>query len=192
MAPVPDSLKSPWVRLALVVVIVAVLGLAHPSVTDLPGFSDQTGPTSASIAEFERVDEGCNEDVATFAGSSNEGDDLTRTTFVETGGPNASLSAWIERTSPEGADLSMFRVHVDAHGGNASSVSCEYGVQYRITVTTSGGSPQGLFPDAHGLQVLWLENGEYDGCSSSVTSPLDAECNRFAEIPERTWANATA
>jgi hypothetical protein len=191
MVPLPESLRSPWVRLALVIVIVAFVGLANPSLADLPGFSDQTGPTRASVAELEPLEEGCADDVGSYARSTNGGDELVRTTFVETAGPNASLSAWVERTSPEGADLSTFRVHVDAYGGNESDTACEYGVQYRITVTTSGGTPQGFVSDAHGTRVVWLENGEYNGCSSSVTSPLDAECNRFAEMPERIWANAT-
>ncbi|WP_335998598.1 hypothetical protein [Halorientalis halophila] len=188
----PASLPRPAVLLAICVLAVAFVGLVQPSVTALPGVSDQTGPTNASVTGFERLESGCADDIATYGGGSISGGELTKTSFVETGGPNASLSASVERTSPHGADLSSFRVHVDSHGAEESNASCEYGVQYRITVTTSGGAPAGIFSDAHGTRVLWLENGEYTGCSSSVTSPIDDECHRFADPPERTWANATS
>jgi hypothetical protein len=89
--------------------------------------------------------------------------------------------------------MSAFRVHVDSESNAPANDTCQTGVRYRITVALDGGSPPGIFPDAHGHRVLWLENGRYVGCSGSVTSPLDAECNRFRQDDQqrRIWQNGT-
>ena len=188
--------RHEWVALAILVLF--AFGVVQPSVNDLPGVSDHTGPTEMSVTEFERLDSGCADTVADYA-SSGLGPNGTheRTTFVETGDPDADLSVSTVRTSPPGADLSTFRVHVESHGDDVvtaatANESCRLGVQYRLVVQTSGGSPEGFLPDAHGHRIRWLENGEYAGCSGSVTSPLESGCERFREPPERTWANATA
>ena len=190
---VPFATPSRRVGLALVVIAAVFVGIAHPSVNDLPGFSDHTGPTEASVTSLERVEAGCAEQVATRGSTSLSGGDYEKVTFIETARTDADLSARVERTSPLGADLSTFRVQVDSHTEGPANGSCETGVLYRIEIETSGGSPEGLLPDAHGTRVLWIQNGAVDGCSSSTTSPLDAECNRFVSGPvDRTWANATS
>lgn len=190
---VPFATPSRRIGIALLLIAIVVVGVTHPSVNDFPGFSDHTGPTRMSVTNFERLDSGCADDVAKYAESQvGPYGKHTRTSFIETGDPDANLSVSTERTSVRGADLSTFRVAVESHGrGNASNASCVLGVQYRLTVQTSGGSPAGLVPDAYGTRILWLENGRYDGCTGSVTSPLDAECRRFRDDPQRTWANAT-
>jgi hypothetical protein len=186
---VPLSTKP---RIALLVALAAVLVIASGGVSALPGFSDGTGPSDARVTTLERLDAGCADDVADFSHSRSGGGEYERTTFVETGSAGADLSAWVERTSPPGADLSTFRVHVDSRGGDRSTGACRMGVQYRIVVETSGGTPEGLVPDADGTRMLWLHNGAVAGCSASVESPLDAECERFSDrTPWRVWANAT-
>lgn len=188
---VPASRSRVPILVALVVIAVVFAGITHASVNDLPGFSDHTGPAELSVDTFERVGASCVDAVGSGTGTSIS-DGYARAGFVETGDPNASLSAWVERTSPPGADLSTFRVHVDSHGsGNASNASCTVGVRYRIELTPHGGSPAGFIPDAYGTRVLWLVNGRYDGCSASVTSPLDAECDRLRRTPAVVWANAS-
>lgn len=197
-------------RLKTALLVAALLGLAVASaepgaVNALPGFSDHTGPTEMEVTTLERLDSGCADEVATYASGSASSGNYTQVSFVETGDRDADLSAWTERTSPPGADLSTFRVHVESHsraeGDDAdvdsradtpANASCKVGVQYRIEVTTSGGSPEGFLPDAHGTRILWLENGDYAGCSGSYTSPLRSDCQRFEAGPDRTWANATA
>jgi hypothetical protein len=190
---VPISTERIGVGLALLVIVLFLVGVAHPSVNDLPGFSDHTGPTEASVTNLERIQSGCAEEVATRSSGTTSGGTYEQVGFVRTERTDAALSSWVERTSPRGADLSTFRVHVDSHADGPANGSCETGVLYRIEVTTSGGSPEGIFADAHGTRVLWLENGEVDGCSASVTSPLDAECDRFYadSRADRVWANAT-
>lgn len=190
---VPFATPSRRVGIALVVVGLVLVGITHPSVNDLPGFSDHTGPTAASVTNLERIETGCADDVATRSRSTTSGGTYEKVTFVRTERADADLSAWVERTSPRGTDLSTFRVHVDSHASGPANETCDTGVLYRIEVTTSGGSPQGIFADAYGTRVLWLENGAVSGCSASVTSPLDAECERFQADsgPDRTWANAT-
>lgn len=197
-----------WLLLSVVIISLFLIGIVQPSVNDLPGFSDHTGPTQMTVTEFERLESGCAEDVADFARSrSGPNGTYLQTTFIETGDPTANLSVYTERTSPRGADLSTFRVHVESHPApenvpsstgtatetddTTSNTSCRLGVQYRLTVRTSGGSPEGFLPDAHGTRILWLENGEYAGCSGGVTSPLESSCHRLAQDPQRTWANAT-
>jgi len=191
MGPDSGTLKN-------ALLVAALLGLAVASVEPgavnaLPGFSDHTGPTEMEVASLERLDSGCADEVATYASGSASGGNYTQVSFVETGHPEADLSAWTERTSPPGADLSTFRVHVDSRSraDAPANASCELGVQYRIEVTTSGGSPGGILPDAHGTRILWLQDGDYAGCSGSYTSPLRADCRRFEAKPDRTWANAT-
>lgn len=198
MAPTPYSL--PRVGIALLVISIIVVGMAHPTVNDLPGFSDHTGPTDIEVTEFERLDAGCEANVSSYRSGSWNGDNLSRVSFVPTASPDTALSAWAERTSPTGADLSTFRVHVDAlnetdtaeTNAGSGNASCKTGVLYRINVNTTGGTPQGFLPDAHGTRVLWLQNGEYSGCSASVTSPLDDECERFRSDSPEDRLTATA
>ena len=192
---VPHSAKLKTLLLVSLLFGLALTGGEPGTVNALPGFSDHTGPTEIAVVSFERLDSGCEDDVATYSGGSVSGGNYSQVTFIETGDPDANLSAWAERTSPQGADLSTFRVHVESRDGTGERTddSCETGVQYRIEVATSGGSPEGVLPDAHGTRILWLENGEYAGCSVSVTSPLRGDCRRFTddESPVREWANAT-
>jgi hypothetical protein len=190
---VPISTERLGVAIALLVIVLFLVGVAQPTVNDVPGFSDHTGPTEAQVTTLERVDAGCAEAVATRSSSSTSGGTYEKLTFVEAPTADADLSAWVERTSPRGTDLSTFRVHVDSHATGPANESCDMGILYRIEVETSGGSPEGFFADAHGTRILWLENGRVSGCSASLTSPLDAECQRFYDDsrPDLTWANAT-
>lgn len=178
--------------LFLGLVVLAAIVVGGP-VNALPLFSDHTGPTDLTISSFERLDAGCADEVGKFTHSGTENGSYTKTAFIRTGNETAKLSAWTERTSPAGADLSTFRVHIDSHGTPRQNASCTLGVQYRITLTPYGGSPPGLLPDAHGTRILWLENGRYSGCSASVTSPLEDQCHRFMDDsrPERTWVNGS-
>ena len=182
-------------RVAVVALAALVLGLVlGQSVNALPGFSDHTGPTEMRVTSFDRVDAGCAEEVATRSRSSSGGGNYTKVAFIRTADVDANLSARVERTSPAGADLSAFRVHVDSHHEGPANGACETGVLYRITITPAGGSGEGLVPDAHGTRVLWLENGEYAGCSASLTSPLEDGCRRFRGAeggPRRVWANGS-
>lgn len=190
------SLDAPSLKDVLLVALLAGLAVtaAEPdAVNALPGFSDHTGPTEATVASFERLDSGCADEIATRAGGSASGGNYSKVSFIETGDPDADLAAWTERTSPRGADLSTVRVHVESRSRGASNASCRTGVRYRIEVATAGGSPEGLLPDAHGTRVLWLENGVVAGCSASHTGSLRAGCDRFYDDrPARTWANATS
>jgi len=150
MVPIASPSRRVGIAMLVVVLFVAV---AQPSVNDLPGFSDHTGPTEMEVTEFERLEAGCADEIATGSRRSSGGSVYTRTQFIGTPSADADLSVWVERTSSEGADLS----------------------------------------DAHGTRVLWYEDGDLAGCSSSVTSPLDSECPRFSGLQlDRTWANASA
>lgn len=186
---------SPRGRIALALVGVGVaFVVVSGSVNALPLFSDHTGPSRLTVSSFERLGAGCADEVADYARSHAGNGTYGKTTFIETRSEDADLSAWVERTSPRGADLSTFRVHVDSHGRGGTNETCRTGVQYRIEVTASGGSPAGIIPDAHGTRILWLENGRVIGCTVSVTSPLRAGCDRFTADDRRTqtWANATS
>ena len=184
--------------LLVIVALCAFFVVGHPdSVNRAPFFADHTGPSALTVRSFERIDSGCREAVGTYAGSSIGNGSYSQTTFVETGDPNADLSARVERVSPDGADLSVFHVYVESHSAAnvtaTTNSSCRLGVQYRIELTPSGGSPAGLLPDAHGTQIRWYENGEHAGCTGSFTSPLRSRCPGLgSEEPERTWANATS
>jgi hypothetical protein len=191
-----QSLSRKWVVLLVVLAFISG-GLIAGSVNALPFFSDHTGPSEMRITSFERIDAGCADTVATYTSSST----FSQTTFIATGDADANLSAWVERTSPRGADLSTFRVHVSSQSWGTTTDSftahktgndsCTVGVQYRITVTASGGSPQGLLPDAHGVRIQWVENGHLAGCSASVTSPLSAGCSPDSRYPDRVWENTS-
>ena len=106
---------EPTRRLVAVALLAFAVGaVVGPSVNALPGFSDHTGPSELRVTEFERIDAGCAEDVATYSSGSLDAGNYTRVEFIETADTDASLSAWTERTSPPGTDLSTFRVHVDS------------------------------------------------------------------------------
>lgn len=189
---------SPRAKRALIAV--ALLGaffvVGHPdSVNRAPLFSDHTGPSKMTVTSFERLGSGCENVVGRYSGGSTGNGSYSQIGFIETGDPNADLSARVERTSPDGADLSTFRVSVESHSEarTVENTSCTLGVQYRIELVPSGGSPEGLLPDAHGVQIRWLENGEYAGCTASLTSPLRSTCPGVEDDePKRTWANATS
>ncbi|MBX0287238.1 hypothetical protein EGH22_12940 [Halomicroarcula sp. F28] len=184
-------------RTAAVTAVAFVLGMAAVSsgaIYALPPVSDGTGPTDIEITDLERLDAGCREDVATYASSRNgPNGTYERTSFVETGTRDATLSAWAERTSPVGADYSTFRVNVESDRTGPANETCEVGVQYRLEYRTSGGTDDGLVPDASGHSITHVENGRFAGCSSVGGGRwADAGCPHSAEDrPARTWANAT-
>ncbi|WP_246998478.1 hypothetical protein [Halosolutus gelatinilyticus] len=155
---------------------------------------DEAEPPQLSVSSFERVETGCADDVATYASSSHGNGSYTRVSFIETGTETADLSARTERTSPPGADLHTFRVSIDSTGRPRQNDSCAMGVQYRLELTHERGSSEGLLSGDDGIRVLWLENGEYSGCSATTSGSLDAECHRFTKDAQsnRTWANTTA
>ncbi|MFC7097141.1 hypothetical protein [Halobaculum marinum] len=185
---VPPSTRR---LIAVALVALAVGAVLGPSVNALPGFSDRTGPTDIAVTEFERLDAGCASAVATYSRGSVSGDTFTKVTFIETASTGANLSVWTERTSPDGADLSTFRVHVESHDAGPANTTCETGVLYRISVETSGGAPAGFLADDHGTQIQWMENGAFTVCSVSATGGLDTRCPGDRDHP-RVWANATA
>ncbi|GAA0198254.1 hypothetical protein ACFFQF_15030 [Haladaptatus pallidirubidus] len=182
------------VLLLVAVVGIVIVGSSPNGVNALPLFSNHTGPTEVTVTDFERLDSDCADEMRRYAGSSMGGGKITKTTTIRTNSADADISVWAERTSPKGADMSTFRVHVDSESKGSSDDVCQTAVRYTVVLEFSGGSPEGTLPDAHGLRILWLENGKYAGCSSSVTSPLRSECGRFTpgSQPERTWENATA
>jgi len=177
--------------LAVALLCGVVVGLAVP-VNALPGFSDHTGPSSLEISEFERQASGCGDDVTDFASGSIGDGAVSSVGDIRTETVDASLSTRVVRASPSGADLSTFLVHVDSHStGPPANESCRARVGYHVELDVRSGSHGGLVPDAHGFRVVWYENGRYQGCSSSVTSPLNASCADF-EDQRRVWSNATA
>lgn len=188
---VPISSRREIILIVAFVSITAVM--VTGSVNALPLFSDYTGPSRLTVTDIDQLETGCEEEVATYTRTTSGNGSYTKTAFIETGTESANLSAWTERTSPRGADLSTFRVHIESHGVMEQNPPCKIGVQYRIRLSTNGGSPGGVLPDAHGTRILWIENGRYSGCTASVTSPLKAECHRFIgeDSPAKTWANAT-
>lgn len=174
--------------------VVAVLAVAAVPASPLSVPGDDPDPATLSVTSFERVETGCADDVATYASSSHGRGTHSRVSFVETGSEAANLSAWTERTSPAGAALTTFRVHVESIGGGTENASCSMGTLYRLELAHDRGSSDGLLSGDEGTRVLWLENGEYVGCSASTEGTLDSECHRFlsADRPDRTRANATA
>lgn len=145
-----------------------------------------------SVSSFEPLETGCADDIATYSRNSLGNGSFTRVSFVETGSETANLSARTERTSPVGVSLSTFRVHVDAADRGTHNASCEMGVRYKLELSYDEGSTGDLFGD-DGIRVLWLENGNYSGCSSSTSGTLDSECYRFTADNQspQAWANTT-
>lgn len=187
---IPLSTRTAGLVLGTVLLTLLLAG----SVNSLPGFSDHTGPTELAVTGFERTGTGCVEDPGRPGGAtSGGGPGYVRTSAIVTEDADADLSVWVERTSPAGADLSTFRVHVESHHEGPVEADCANGsvVAYRLELGGSGGSPEGFLPDDHGSRVLYLENGDVAGCSAGYTGGLDGSCDRFFEDPRRTWANAT-
>ncbi|MGM0447117.1 MAG: hypothetical protein ACQERM_02545 [Methanobacteriota archaeon] len=201
------ALRPPQVVLAVALVAAAALGAV--AITDLAGADGVAGvgaepePPRLSVDSVERLDVGCADDVATYASSRTGGGSVDRVAFVETGNAAANLSVATERTSPRGARLSTFRVYVDsaAAGERADpdrtanrSEGCRVGIQYRVRLSYEPRSSGPLLFGDEGTRVLWLENGEYAGCSGVAEGSLETECARFldGDGPERTWANASA
>jgi hypothetical protein len=183
--------------LALLVVGVLWIGLADGSINDLPGFSDATGPQTMTVESFERLDSGCI-DAISDSGHSQSGPHGRHeyTSVIETGSADAPIAVWTERTSPPGADLSTFRVHVESHGNRSvgalsDNSSCETGVKYRLVLNTSDRGAAGILPDEHGVRILRLENGKYAGCSAGYTGGLNGNCQYPIDGPTRAWASAS-
>ncbi len=152
--------------------------------------ADEPEPASLHVEEFEIIDSGCADDVATHAMGKTGGGGYESVSFVETGTRSPNLSVRTERTSSPGADLESFRVYIDSQGEPRENASCTLGAQYRVELDYDRGEP-----DAEGTRVLYLENGEYEGCSSSASGSIETECHRFTydqQHSNRTWANATA
>lgn len=187
---VPDIPRD--VAVALAAAGVTLVLVAAVPVNSLPLFEDDTGPTEIEVASLERLDAGCKESVAQYTGTRNGPNGTSTTTsFVETGSRNASLSAWVERTSPTGTDYSTFDAHVESYRIGPANTTCEVGIQYRLTVQTSGGGDNGILPDASGVSVRFHENGQYAACASSGSGDFGSACRGVEGPPTRTWANAT-
>jgi hypothetical protein len=185
------SLQPSRRTVALVLVTAALTLSLAGSVNSLPGFSDHTGPAELTVTEFERAGTGCG-----VVGSRAPDSLYERHGSVRVADTDADLSVRVERVSPPGADLSRFRVHVEsAHEGSVES-TCEHpAVGYRVSLEPSGSSPEGLLPDAHGVQVLYVENGDFAGCSgaySGIDPAAVGSCGESFGEEQRTWANATA
>lgn len=198
--------RPPRVVLAVALAAAAALGavaIADVAETDgIAGIDAEPEPPRLSVDSVERLDVGCADDVATDASSRTGGGSVDRVAFVETGDATADLSVATERTSPRGARLSAFRVYVDSAAPDArvgspstanESDDCRVGIQYRVRLSYEPRSSEPLSFGDEGTRVLWLENGEYAGCSGMTEGSLETECGRFlADGPERTWANASA
>jgi hypothetical protein len=186
----PDLSRE--VAVAFTAAGVTLILVAVVPVNTLPLFSDGSGPTDIEVESLERIEAGCEETVADFSSTRNGPNGTHSTTgFVETGARNASLSAWAERTSPTGADYSTFDAHVESHRDGPANTTCDVGVQYRLIVRTSGGSGDGLLPDASGVAVRFHENGRYQACSAGGSGEFGSGCREIDGLPPRTWANAT-
>lgn len=179
--------------LLIAVVGIVIVGSSSNGVNALPLFSNHTGPTELTVSEFERLDSGCIDELRGYASSSMGGREITEVETIRTKSTDLNISVWTERTSSVEADTSTFRVRVDSEFGGTTKETCQTAVRYRITLEYADGSPEGVLPNAHGFRVLWLENGNYAGCSSSVTSPLKPECHRFTRDAQsnRIWRNVT-
>jgi hypothetical protein len=112
---------------------------------------------------------------------------------MEVADADAALSVHTEHVTPEGADVSVFLVHVESHHEGPVETDCERSaaVRYRLELTLRGGSPAGLLADPHGTAIRYYENGALRGCVGSVTGPYDTDACLASETPDRTWANAT-
>lgn len=166
---------------------VALGPVVAPAATSLPGVTDRTGATDLRITGFEVVAAGCAADLDTRgAGSMYETEG-----FVPTRTANATLSAWVERTSPDGADLSTFRVHVDAESDGPTKGTCRTGVRYRLAVDPSGGGTGGLGLDAYGTRVVWVVDGDQRRCSSSYSGRIDGGCSSLGAPQEPATVSAT-
>lgn len=180
---------------ALVLVTAAVTLAVVGSVNALPGFSDHTGPAELTVEEFERTGTGCGQpDVA--PGDVPDADSLyERNGMIRVADTDAALTVRVERVSVPGADLSRFRVHVESvHDGPVESTCDDPVVGYRVVLEPSGASPPGLLPDAHGVQVTYLEDGAFAGCSgaySGIDPATVGSCDATLGEEPRTWANAT-
>lgn len=177
--------------MVLVLVTVSLAPAVAGWVNALPGFSDHIGPSELTVTEFERTGSGCG------PVNSRGVDSLyDRHGSIQVADTDADLSVRVERTSIPGADLSRFRVHVESVHEGAVESSCERPtVGYRVVREPSGGSPEGLLPDAHGVQVASVENGEFAGCSGAYTGIDPAavgQCGESVGEEPLTWANATA
>ncbi|SDF61309.1 hypothetical protein SAMN04488067_10678 [Halorubrum xinjiangense] len=196
-------------QVVLAVALVAAVALGAVAIADVAGADGIAGigaesePPRLSVESVERLDVGCADDVATYASSRTGGGSVDRVGFVETGDAAANLSVATERTSPRGARLSAFRVYIDSAAADERADSdptangsddCRVGIQYRVRLSYEPRSSGPLSFGDEGTRVLWLENGEYVGCSGVAEGSLETECARFLDGggPERTWANGTA
>ncbi|ESP87543.1 hypothetical protein [Candidatus Halobonum tyrrellensis] len=169
------------------IVGVAAGPVVAPAATALPGVTDRTGATDLRVVEFEVLAAGC----ASNLDTGGVGGMYETEGFVPTRTANATLSAWVERTSPEGADLSTFRVHVDVESDGPTNGTCRTGVRYRLAVEPSGGARGGLGLDAYGTRVVWVVDGDQWHCSSSYTGRIDGDCSSLG-APQDPAAASTA
>lgn len=188
---------QPSRRTVVLVVVTALLTLAVAgSVNALPGFSDHTGPAELTVTEFERTGTGCGQPAVNESAVPDADSLYERNGMIQVADTDAALSVRVERVSPPGADLSRFRVHVESHHEGTVDADCDRPVVgYRVALEPSGSSPPGLLPDAHGVQVTYLEDGEFAGCSGAYSGldPADVgSCDGSLGDESQTWANATA
>ena len=185
MGPASSRRTILLVCCVLVGLLVAFVWPASP--LSLAG--DEPEPASLHVKEFEIINSGCADNVSDYAMGRTGGGGYERVSFIETGTRSPNLSVRTERTSSLGAGLESFRVYIDSHGEPQENTSCTLGAQYRVELNYDPGEP-----DAKGTRLLYVEDGEYAGCSSSTSGSIETECHRFTydqQHSNRTWANDT-
>lgn len=188
---VPATSRQRLLLVSGIAIVLIGLFLLPASPLSLTGEESET--PRLTVSSLERIEAGCADDVATYASSQSGNGEYTKVSFIETGNKTANLTVRAERTSPVGADLSTFRVYVDSAGQTQQNTSCTMGIQYRLELDYDPAYSNGILSGDDGTRVLWLENGRYDGCSSTTSGSLDAECGRFLREGDTAviWANSS-
>lgn len=167
--------------------IAAVLLLAGAALvaTGVIPPSDETAPPEPEITTIEVTDRGCDADLRESGSTGGGGNGPYYTTgTIPVDSQAVNLSAQIQRTSPEDADVRTYRVDVRTHApANTTTTSCQPEIAYRVEYTAPSGSV--------GIRHAVFVDGHVEGCGGSTSGP-DVGCDRLmAQDVPTDWSNAS-
>jgi hypothetical protein len=163
----------------------ALFGLRAPGITPFV-FGDGWEEPEPSVDSIEVLDAGCHDDIRGMSMTSSDG---TWIGTVNATSPHTEVSAQIRLVSPDRADVTAYRVDVEAHNTSAPAprYNCtadEGAVRYRLEYSAP-------YPDgATGLRVTRYVNGELWGCGGSTSGPELGCARMHADVPAH-WSNRT-
>ena len=180
----PGTGRSRWfgavdTRLLLVGAFAMGVAIGALFVGGVP--ASEESPPDPEIESVEVLDAGCHDDVRPRGMSSSDG---VWVSTINNTSKHTEVSAQIRRTSPPGATVAAYRVHLETHNTTVESGECPGRIVYRVEYDAP-------YPDAaDAMRTERYVDGEFHTCGSSTSGP-ETGCVALHEDRPTHYSNGT-